>query len=91
MFGGGVSFLLFTAGQSDVSEWDEEILADEIDPIRGWRGRDDSETPPSPSLVQDSTPGGAGGEIAQSIYSLLSPLGRLGAGQARPELVAVDD
>lgn len=39
----GVSFLLSIAGQgrsgeSDVSERDEEILADEVDPIRGWRG-----------------------------------------------------
>ncbi len=38
----GVSFLLSIAGQgasneSDVSERDEEILAAEVDPIRGWR------------------------------------------------------
>jgi len=37
----GVSFLLAVAGQGqsgekDVSERDEEILAQEIDPIRGW-------------------------------------------------------
>jgi hypothetical protein len=37
----GVAFLLSIAGQghsseSDVSERDEEILATEIDPIRGW-------------------------------------------------------
>jgi hypothetical protein len=37
----GVSFLLSIAGQGassedDVSERDEEILAAEVDPIRGW-------------------------------------------------------
>jgi predicted transcriptional regulator len=37
----GVSFLLSIAGQghsgeTDISERDEEILAAEIDPIRGW-------------------------------------------------------
>lgn len=37
----GVEFLLSIAGQghsgeSDVSERDEEILAAEIDPVRGW-------------------------------------------------------
>ncbi len=38
----GVSFLLSIAGQGesdedDVSERDEEILAAEVDPVRGWR------------------------------------------------------
>jgi hypothetical protein len=47
----GVSFLMSIAGQgrsgeSDVSERDEEILADEVDPIRGWRGRDNDATSP---------------------------------------------
>lgn len=45
----GNSFLLSIAGigeseETDVSERDEEILAQEIDPIRGWSSRiDESE------------------------------------------------
>lgn len=41
----GVEFLLSVAGlgesdQEDVSERDEDILASEIDPVRGWRMED---------------------------------------------------
>ncbi len=44
----GVSFLLSIAGQAesdedDVSERDEEILAAEVDPVRGWRVEGTSE------------------------------------------------
>jgi len=43
----GSTFLLSIAGlgtsdEDDVSERDEEILADEIDPIRGWSLRRDN-------------------------------------------------
>jgi hypothetical protein len=45
----GVEFLLSIAGQgesgeSDISERDEEILASEVDPIRGWGVVDAEET-----------------------------------------------
>jgi hypothetical protein len=46
----GVAFLLSIAGQgnsgqSDVSERDEEILAQEVDPICGWRVKTHDENP----------------------------------------------
>ena len=45
----GISFLRSIAGQgasteTDVSQRDEEILASEIDPIRGWAVQRDNET-----------------------------------------------
>ncbi|HEY84965.1 MAG TPA: hypothetical protein G4N96_07645 [Chloroflexi bacterium] len=46
----GVSFLLSIAGQgdsgvNDVSMRDEEILATEVDPARGWRVEREDENP----------------------------------------------